>query len=101
MTIEDLSQYRLDASLERAVHAQDWDVMRQLLNAGANVHHRDGWLMRQAIQAERADIVEFLLARGSDRMASDSIRSLAQNSGNPDIISLFQAGSPSRRKMAA
>ena len=46
MTIEDLSQYRLDASLERAVHAQNWNDMRQLLNAGANVHHRDGWLMR-------------------------------------------------------
>ena len=101
MTVEDLSEHRLDQSLERAVHAQDWEAMRHLLNAGANIHHRDGWLIRQAIQAQRTDVVEFLLARGSERMASDSIRALAYKTGNSDIISLFQAGSRSVRKMAA
>lgn len=101
MIDDDLNQHRLDNALERTVLAQDWEAMRRLLNAGANIHHRDGWLMRQAIQAERADIVEFLLARGSDRMASDSIRALAHKTGNHDIISLFQAGNRSIRKMAA
>lgn len=101
MHTEDFSQDRLDQALERAVLAQRWNDMRQLLDVGANIHHRDGWLMRQAIQAERADIAEFLLARGSDRMASDSIRALAQKAGNPDIISLFQAGNRSTRKKAA
>lgn len=101
MIVDDLNQHRLDNALERTVLAQDWEAMRRLLNAGANIHHRDGWLMRQAIQAERADIVEFLLARGSDRMESDSIRALAHKTGNPDIISLFQAGNRSIRRMAA
>jgi len=101
MHTEDFSQDRLDHALERAVLAQNWNDMRQLLDVGANVHHRDGWLMRQAIQAERTDIIKFLLARGSDRMASDFICALAHKTGNPDIISLFQAGNRSIRRMAA
>jgi len=58
---------RLCETLERAALRHDWEAVFCALDAGADIDHLDGWLLRMAASAHRPDIVDQLIARGARR----------------------------------
>ncbi len=91
------SFYGRETALITAARAGKFDVVKILLDAGADVQARDG-LGRTALMAAaakgRASIVKLLLARGSSAILSDRYGdtplTLAAQSGSPETISILK-----------
>lgn len=61
------------------------DMLEALVNAGADIHINNEEPLLLAVEGEDADILNFLLSRGS--VITDEIRQAALNTGNEEIIS--------------
>lgn len=86
----DISSQNTWLGLEVAARVGHVEILKLLLNAGANVNAKDGIALRQAVEHENGEIVELVLNSGADANAMDGIALRCMvTRGNEKIVELL------------
>ena len=86
----DKKQIALDIALTFAAQEGSTRIVRELLDAGANIHVGEDQPLLWAAENGRTATVEFLLAAGSDPQGDRALRHAAQNGHMETVRALFE-----------